>query len=220
MYSFRRDVTLALAVLLTAARLSWAANEPMGIVMSARGTVTPTLLEMQEMDVNTAWRLEPDAQVTFLQYSVCKLVTVVGGTLRIGAIGYTTDGKVIEEREGPCPRVYSVNKGGSSAGVLMRGPQHAPPRWPIDFGILLTGARALRVREAVVYVEEPTNPPLQFRLNVKDGRIQQPPARAPLLANKPYSLRLSLEGEAEPIEIRFIGAPAAGSGAFIVLRVE
>src|SRR5947209_6720167 len=66
------------------ATAAFAAGEPpAGMVMSVSGSVTPALAAMSEIPADTPLRLAEDAELTFLHYGRCKLVTVTGGTVNL-----------------------------------------------------------------------------------------------------------------------------------------
>src|ERR1700730_7331556 len=117
-----------------------------GIVMKITGQTTPDLPVRTEIPADTAIKLGPAVELTFLHYRKCKLVTVAGGTLELSARDFATDGKVEKEVPGPCPRVYQL--AGSAGGWVARD---LPPRLPVNPEIIFPGKRADRIAEAAVY---------------------------------------------------------------------
>src|SRR6266567_8550943 len=116
-----------LASLLTTMPALAAEPDAAGIVMKVTGQTAPGLQIRTEIPADTAIKLEPTAELTFLHYRKCKLVTVTGGTLELSARDFITDGKIEKEVPGPCPRVYQL--AGSAGGWVSRD---LPPRLPIN----------------------------------------------------------------------------------------
>ena len=168
------------------------AEVPAGIVMAVSGTTDPPLSAMTEIPADTPIRLGTGVGLKFLHYSRCKLVTVAGGTLTLSRTEYKTDGHVESEKDGPCPRVYSLKSGHETAGLILRGA--GEPRWPVNSEFLLTGAEAEKVQTAAVYAEDhPDNPVVQ--LDVAGFRAAKPAGSAPLVPNTRYVLRLTSKNQ-------------------------
>src|SRR5262249_42426925 len=147
---------------------------------------TPDLPVRTEIPADTAIRLGPGVELTFLHYHKCKLVTVVGGKVELSDRDFTTDGKIESERPGPCPRVYKL--AGSAGGWVARD---LPPRLPVNPEIIFAGRRADRIAEAAVYVHDQRERPL-FRFDLVDRRATEPAAAAPLTAEHRYVLRMKM----------------------------
>src|SRR5439155_17140339 len=130
-----------------------------GIVMKVTGQTTPDLPVRTEIPADTAIKLGPAVELTFLHYRKCRLVTVTGGTLELSDRDFTTDGKIEKEMLGPCPRVYQL--AGSAGGWVARD---LPPRLPVNSEIIFTGRRADSIAEAAVYVPAQRDRPL-FRFD-------------------------------------------------------
>src|SRR5215813_9196739 len=117
--------------------------EAAGMVIKITGKTMPDLPARTEIPSNTAIRLAPDGELTFVHYGKCKLITVAGGTLELSRRDFTTDGKVESEAAGPCPRVYQLQ--GNAGGWVSRD---LPPRFPAGAEIVFAGRRADKVAEA------------------------------------------------------------------------
>ena len=192
-----------------------AAEPPAGIVMKVTGQTVPDLPVRTEIPADTAIRLGPAVELTFLHYGKCKLVTVVGGTLELSARDFTTDGKVEREVPGPCARVYQI---AGSAGVLVpRG--ELPSRLPVNAEIIFAGSRADRIAEAAVYVQDQRDRPL-FRFDLVDRRATEPAAAAPLTAEQRYVLRMRMSDQPDPIEHSFVVVAPGTGGSLVVLRID
>ena len=154
MNDVRRGFSAALFACLSTMTPAFA-NEPdaAGIVMKVTGETSPSLPIRTEIPADTAIRLGPAAELTFLHYRKCKMVTVVGGTLELSARDFTTDGKVEKEVPGPCPHVYQL--AGSAGGWVARD---LPPRLPVNAEIVFAGRRADRIEEAAVYLADQREP--------------------------------------------------------------
>src|SRR3984893_2900697 len=116
-----------------------------GIVMKITGQTTPDLPVRTEIPADTAIKLGPAVELTFLHYRKCQLVTVAGGTLELSDRDFTTDGRVVSEKPGPCPRIYQV--AGSAGGWVARD---LPSRLPVNPEIIFSGRRAGRIAEAAL----------------------------------------------------------------------
>jgi hypothetical protein len=192
------------------------AGEPdaAGIVMKITGETSPGLPVRTEIPADTAIRLGPAAELTFLHYRKCKLVTVMGGTLELSARDFTTDGKVEKEVPGPCPRVYQL--AGSAGGWVARD---LPPRFPVNAEIIFAGRRAARIEEAAVYVADQRDRPL-FRYDLVDRRATEPAAAAPLAADQRYVLRMRMSDQPDSIEHGFVAVAPGTSDSLVVLRID
>jgi hypothetical protein len=175
---------------------------------------------MAELPANASFQLPPDARVTFLHYARCKLVTVTGGTLTVTRADYKENGGSATEADGPCPRVYalsdSAGEGHSAGGLVARGVT-MPPRWPTSPDIILTGAGANGVAAAAILADgQPAPAPVQ--LSVAGSRAREPRGTPPLQPNGRYTLRLTLRGQRDPVDIPFTAT--SGLDSLVVLRVD
>ncbi|HJU15365.1 MAG TPA: hypothetical protein VJ770_02745 [Stellaceae bacterium] len=212
----------ALAALLAAATPCLAAAPPAGIAIAVTGKTDPPLSAMTEIPADTPIRLGNGAEVRFLHYARCQLVTVVDGTLTLSRSDYKTDGHIESERNAPCPHVYTVNEPASAArttgGLILRGGP-GTPHWAVNSLFLLTGPRADTVRTAAIYAEDRPDAPV-LTLAVKGGRATAPPGTPPLLPNRRYQLRLTVGGQAKPVVVGFVGVAPSGTASLVVLRVD
>jgi hypothetical protein len=100
----------------------------------------------------------------------------------------------------------------------MRGGR-GPPRWPINAQFLLTGHDAGSIAAAAIYAEDsPTV--AAAKLDVKGGRLAEPPGTLLPPANARYVLRLTSGGARNLPDITFIGTPPANPPPFIILRLD
>jgi hypothetical protein len=209
-----------LILLLTSAAIpGLAADEPpVAMVMSLAGGTTPPIATMSEIPAGTPLQLAPGAELSFLHYTRCKLVTVAGGTLTVTRNDYSTDGRIVAEKDGPCPRVHQLSSGssGTAGGLVMRGVGGAP-RWPLDREIVFAGLGTDRLRTAAIYAEDQPDTPI-IQLDVSGQQARFPASAAPLAANQRYVLRLTTADRPQPLDIPFIGTAPDGPSLFVVLR--
>jgi hypothetical protein len=201
-----------------------AAETPAGIVMATTGSSDPPLSPMTEIPADKPIKLDATAELTFLDYARCKLVTVVGGTLNLTATDYSTDGRIKSEEDGPCPQAYSIapSKAGTgaatTAGLIMRSAA-GPPRWPVNAQFLLTGQHAERFHTATVSTEDRPDS-LSVSFTIVGGKAVAAPGTLPLLANRRYRLRLISADPAPPIDLVFVGTAPSQPAPIIIFRVD
>jgi hypothetical protein len=197
-----------------------AAEPPAGIVMTVSGVTDPPLAAMTEIAPGAAIKLGANGRLTFLDYARCKLVTVSGGTLVLGRSDYTTDGRVENETDGPCPIAYSIAKDGgarTTAGMVMRG-KPEPTQWPVNAQLLLTGSRARGFSTAAIYAEHKPETPAATLL-ISDGKAVVSPG-LPLLPNRRYVLRLVSSDQSKTTEIVFMGIAPLQPQPILILRLD
>ncbi len=196
------------------------ANEPPAALVTAlSGSTTPAIAAMSEIASGAPLRLAPGAELSFLHYAKCKMVTVTGGTVTVTRTDFTTDGTIVAEIDAPCPRIHrlSANAAGTvSGGLVMRGLSSAP-RWPVNREIVLTGEGTDKLKTVAIHAEGRLDAPL-VRLNVSGRQARFPADAAPLAVNERYVLRLTIGDRAEPVDIPFVAAAPSGSSLFVVLR--
>jgi hypothetical protein len=214
MIHIRCGLSAAIAFLLTMTPALAAEPGAAGIVMKVTGQTTPDLPIRTEIPADTAIRLGPAVELTFLHYRKCKLVTVTGGTLELSERDFTTDGKLEKEMPGPCARVYQL--AGSAGGWVARD---LPPRLPVNPEIIFAGRRANRIAEVAVYVPDQRDRPL-FRFDLVDHRATEPAAAAPLTAEQRYILRMKMSDQPDPIEHGFVAVAPGTGGSLVVLRID
>jgi hypothetical protein len=214
-----RFLAMVLSMLWLALPAFAAGEPPAGLVMAVAGTTTPPLPAMAEIPAGTPVQLAPGAQLTFLHYGRCKLVTVSGGTLTLSRTEFKTDGTIVGEKDGPCPRIHPVggNQAGTVAGgMVMRG-VGAVPRWPLDPEIVLAGKGSDRITTAAIYAEDSLDAPL-VRLDVSGHALRFPAGSGRLAPNGRYVLRLTMDDPAKQTDITFIGTAPDGPALVVVLR--
>jgi len=191
---------------------------PVGLVMAVSGSTTPALSEMAEIPANTPIQLGPSTQLTFLHYGPCKLVTISGGSLTLTRTERSADGKVVEEKDGPCPRMHPIRMaaGTVAGGMVMRS---APSlvRWPLNHELVVAGPFSDQIATAAIYEEERSDAPL-VKLDVAGHHLRYPQQGDNPAPNGRYILRLGLKGRSEPLDLHFIGTAATGPDLLIVLR--
>src|SRR6516164_9573091 len=99
MVNLRHLPPAALCALALAA-VQAAEPDAVGMVINITGETSPDLPVRTEIPANTAIKLGPQVELTFLHYRKCKLVTVAGGKVELSASGFTTDGKIEREERG------------------------------------------------------------------------------------------------------------------------
>ena len=191
---------------------------PAGVVMALSGNASPLIAAMSEIPSGAPIKLDAGSELTFLHYQRCKLVTVAGGTLTVTRSEYNSDGRIVAEKDGPCPRVHQLASGApaTAGGLVMRG-VGGEPRWPLDREILFAGPGSGELRAAAIYAEGRTDAPL-LRLDVSGHQARLPANAPPLPGNQRYVMRLTMAGRAQPVEIPFIGTAPDGSSLVVVLR--
>ena len=103
---------------------AFADEAPAGLLMSLSGSTSPPLAAMSELPSASPLQLAAGTELTFLHYAKCKLITVTGGTLTLTRTDFAADGKVVAEKDGPCPRVHQLGAnapGTTSGGVSTYG---------------------------------------------------------------------------------------------------
>jgi len=203
-----------LASALALAALQAAEPDAVGMVINITGETSPDLPVRTEIPANTAIKLGPQVELTFLHYRKCKLVTVAGGKVELSASGFTTDGKIEREERGPCPRVYQL--GGGPGGWVSRG---LPPRLPVDSEIIFARRRADKVTEAAVYSDDHSDRPL-FRFELVNRRAAEPTDTEPRTMEHRYVLRVRMNDQPEPIEHSFVAIAPGAHGSLVVLRID
>jgi hypothetical protein len=198
------------------------AEPPPGIVMAITGETDPPLSAMAEIPANTLIVLQATTKLTFLHYSRCKLVTVIGGTLTLTRADYKEDGRVESEADGPCPHVYALPdtgaEGRSTGGIVARA-LDMPPHWPASPDIIFTGARARVIAAAAIFAEgQLAQPALQ--LNVVNARGRPGQGGAPLQPGGHYMLRLTMADKRDTVDVPFIAVAPTSPGSLVVLRVD
>jgi hypothetical protein len=192
------------------------AAEPnaVAIIMRVTGETDPSLPPREEIAANTAIKLGPGAELTFLHYPPnCKLVTIAGGTLKLTNTAFTTDGEVKSEQGRPCPRLYELS--GTGGGWVARDLL----RLSVDPEFVFAGSRASLVAEAAVYEKgEPDK--LLYRFQLIDHRATAPETATPLTLNQRYVLKLKMKGEAAQVDYAFVAVARSAAESLVVLHVD
>jgi hypothetical protein len=211
-----RTILMALACATMAAGTA-RANSPAGIVMAITGTSEPPLVTMDEILANVPLRLGAGTKLTFLDYANCKLVSVAGGTVTLRDSDYEVTGRIESKTDGPCPRVYAVNTGHDTSGLIFRG--SPSPRWPTNAAIVFVGPHAADVMGAAVFAQDRPDQAL-MALEISDRRTRLPQKDPLLSPNTRYALRLTMRDRADPLEVPFVGAAPIGSPTLVILRID
>jgi hypothetical protein len=189
------------------------------MVMTLSGSTTPSLATMAEISSGSPLQLAAGTELTFLHYAKCKLITVSGRSLTLTRTDFTIDGKVLAEKDGPCPRVHQLGgtaPGTTSGGLVMRG-SGSVPRWPLDREFVLAGTGSDKLKTAAIYAEGRLDLPL-VGLELAGHQARFPANAPPLAANERYVLRLTMDDRTQPVDIPFIGAAPDGPSLLVVLR--
>jgi len=213
------EIRFGLAISLLAclpATLPAHAAEPnaVGIVMKVTGEADPAMPLREEIAANTAIRLGPGTELTFLHYPPrCELVTVAGGTLKLTRTDFITDGEVKAQQNRPCPRVYELSGTGASwvARDLLR--------LSVDPELVFAGSRGSEVVGAAIYEQGEADRPI-YRLDLAEQRAIRPNAAPPLVPNRRYVLKLTTSDEAEPVDYDFVAVEAGAAEPLVVLHVD
>jgi hypothetical protein len=115
-----------LSVLLAASPLPALAAEAAGLVLEVSGKTEPPLAAFAEIGADQAVRLDAGTTLKVVHYKSCRIVTLNGGTLRVGAADFDlVDGKVEGDQKTSCPRRVASRAGrageGGTGGIVMRG---------------------------------------------------------------------------------------------------
>ncbi len=182
--------------------------------MKVTGETDPALPPREEIAANTAIRLGPGTELTFLHYPPrCELVTVAGGTVKLTKTDFTTDGDVKAQQNRPCPRVYELSGTGGSwvARDLLR--------LSVDPELIFAGSRGNQVVGAAIYEKGVANRPI-YPLDLADQRAILPSAAAPLVPNQRYVLKLTTIDDEQPVDYDFIAVAAGVADSLVVLHVD
>jgi hypothetical protein len=192
------------------------AAEPnaVGIVMKVTGETTPNLAAREEIPANTAIKLYPGVELTFLHYPPnCELVTVTGGTVKLSKTAFTTDGNIKNQQGRACPRLYELS--GTAGGWVARDLL----RLPVDPEIIFAGSRGDQVAAAAVYDKDQPDQ-LLFRFELADRRATQPAAAAPLNRDRRYVLKVTMRDNPQSIDYPFIIVSSGQGDSLVVLHVD
>jgi hypothetical protein len=120
------------------------------LVLEQSGTTVPPLAPYSEIAPGTTIVLAGGARLVFLHYQMCTTVTVVGGEVAVGQVGYrATNGSTPVAVRTACPAKVRLREQGGPGGITLRsGP---PPPSTLStrprFVLVGPGAEAItRVR--------------------------------------------------------------------------
>lgn len=222
-----RTVLLGLVALSLGPASAIAAGVPAGMVMAVTGPTEPNITAMSELPAQTPVALGPGVSMTFILYSTCKLVTVTGGTLTLSGNAFATSGQVVSQEDTECPGRFDLSEpavgAGEVAGVVrFRGVTPAQTKKPPlkmtpNAQIVFSGPRADQVSSAVLYPAGASQPTIRYTLYFR--RAIAPGGAPPVSPGAPYTLRLTLAGAKEPLDVPIVGSPVGGA-TFVVVRVN
>lgn len=158
------------------------------IVLDVQGPTTPAVTPAQELAGDQTIELTDQTRLTFVHLQTCKMVTVVGGTVRLQENRYLISGGEVERERKRCPAQVQVAAAGeSSAGGVVYRSFGGVPAFPVRPNILLAGANAQHITGATVKLG--TQP--VATLAAAQGRIVWPAAQAALAPDTDYELVLT-----------------------------
>jgi len=202
---FMRATVFAILLLvpMAAAVHSASGAEPVGIVFDLTGPAEPALQRFAELSDGGSYKLGPSTRLTFVHYRTCRVVSVVGGTVRLDQARYNIIGGRIESDQlQPCPQHYVVAPTGAPAGttgaLLLRSGGNDAPITSARPDLILTGARA----DAFSAVEVRRDDVAVALSPLGGRRFVWPRNRERLAAGEGYRLVLSRPGGAR-VEIPF-----------------
>ncbi len=117
---FRIHAALAGACAVLVFGLANAFAEPVALVIDISGSVDSGIQAFSEIEAGATVDLDTDGRLEFIDYSRCKNVIIVGGIVSFSEQHFISDGKIIDETVGSCPKVVTLNKDARAAGVLVR----------------------------------------------------------------------------------------------------
>ena len=220
-----RPAVLALLslVLIAAVARSAAAAEPVGMVFDVSGPVEPALERFAELSGGGSYQLGASTRLTFVHYRTCRVVSIVGGTIRLDQARYDIIGGRIEsEQVQSCPQQYVVPPSGALAGttgaLLLRSGAGDALIISARPDLIVTGARAddfssVEIRRDDVAVA-------QFPLTSR--RFVWPRNRDRLAAGRSYRLVLSRPNGSH-VEIPFTvleSSRSAEPDRILIVRVD
>lgn len=201
-----------------------AVERPIALVTSVTGSTHPALSAMTEIPSRARVTIDPGESLTFLLYSKCKLITADAGTLQFGDADFTTTGQVTREEDAECPErielIEPVVGAGEVPGVTtFRSFAAGAPdlRLRPDTLIVFGGPNRDRVTAATLSLEgRPEEPLMRYSVSSHQGI---PPYGLPIpMVGKRYTLRLTLSGQARPLDVTIVGS--SGRARFAVVRIN
>ena len=213
---------ISLVVLLAAVADSAAGAEPVGMVFDVSGPAEPALQRFAELPAGGSYRLDPSTRVTFVHYRTCRVVSIVGGTIRLGQASYDiVGGRVESEQVQPCPRQYVVAPSGAPAGttgaLLLRSGGSDAPIVSARPELILAGARA----DAFSAVDIRRDGVVIALLPLSERRLVWPKTRDRLVAGDGYRLILARGAGARveiPLTVEASNAPEPDR--LLIIRID
>src|SRR5262249_62088191 len=102
---------ILLLVPMAAAVHSASGAEPVGIVFDLTGPAEPALQRFAELSDGGSYKLGPSTRLTFVHYRTCRVVSVVGGTVRLDQARYNIIGGGVEgDQQETWPPHYAVGR--------------------------------------------------------------------------------------------------------------
>jgi hypothetical protein len=124
---------------------------PAALILDISGAVSPPVQRHTEVPGRTSLALDAGGRLTFVHYRTCRVVTVTGGTVRILATHFETEGGRIEsDRQRPCPRQQKLPMTVSAGPGALVTRSISQPRLPVltpQPRIVLVGSAASRITE-------------------------------------------------------------------------
>jgi hypothetical protein len=200
------------------------AAEPVGLVLEVAGPADPVLDRLVELLDGGSYRLGPTTGLTFVHYQTCRVVTVVGGTLRLALSRYdVVGGRIESEQARQCPQRHVVAPTNASGGLatgalLLRSGTAAPATVPTRPELIFAGARA----DALAGVEIRRQNVVLARLPLAGRRLAWSRDREPLAAGDGYLLVLTPAG-GRPVEIPFTvvdDSKSSESDRLLIIRID
>jgi len=144
--------TAAVIVALSAGMTAGAARADVsaGILLDVKGTVTPAVTALSEVEAGEKLALGPDSRLTLVHYRSCRTLTVVGGSVTFNLTQLIVQGGKIEDEKRRCPKRFALADGGSTTagGLVLRGGPGETQQMTQRPIILLSGPRAAEIADA------------------------------------------------------------------------
>ncbi len=198
-------VALAAGLAAASARAEVAA----GIVLDVKGSASPAVASLSEMEAGQKVALGADGRMTLVHYRSCRTLTVVGGSVTFNLTQLIVEGGRIEDEKKRCPKRFALADGGATTagGLVLRGGTPADARQmsprPI---IVLAGPRAAGIGEAELRGPGGT----VARWPAGSRRLELPASGAALQAGASYDLVLrSKSGGGEETHKLVVAAAAS-----------
>jgi hypothetical protein len=195
-----------------------AEEQAAGIVINLSGETSPVLSPLMEIKSNTTLQVRPGGAITFLHYHLCKFVTVGAGRIRIGIDNYFSEGKVLNEKGGPCPTIYTIQSpGATTGGVLMNSTN--PDKLikvPINTEIIMTSNSGGSIKSVSLKALDNSNS--NGTVPVRGGRADLSGSTPTLRVGHAYALTIEFVGQKAAAQIGFVALSADPNNAMLILR--